>query len=195
MRAAPRATTSRTALIVTAVTVLTALTGCSGDAEKNAAPVEPKLQTTTTAPLPEPKVVATGEDFQAILTSFEAYSNWLHRNPRPEKLANIMAEGCACLAETRASLEKLADNNWRAAPQQTELTEVRVTRQIDANQVQVYVVVNSIDLSVEDENGEVVQDPELPPPTGIIYGLTRDTSGRWRISSRTVLGPAKKEAA
>lgn len=136
----------------------------------------------------EPELVDTGEDLEAVVTSFEAYRNWLFRNPDPAKVDQFVSTACACHASITGRLQQYADKGYRVRGDLGSPVSVTVLNRITSDLVQVRVVLEPGDMTVIDSSGDPILKPTGDAPNSVVlYDLAR-VDGVWRITGETALG-------
>jgi hypothetical protein len=159
-------------------------------------PAEPASPTPTVAetfaPTDEapPELMLTGEDFDAIVRSHEAYRDWLYGHPDPDLLDAIYHPDCECLADERLLVGSYEEQGrwWIGEP-----THVRSVEVIDdfAPHVRTLRIVleRTTEEQLVDSSGVVHErlDPRGPWVEENVY-LRRDESAPWLLRSYLDLG-------
>ncbi len=148
---------------------------------------------TTLDPSKPPELRNTGEDFDAIVRSVEAFENWVYQyDPDPKWVPEYIDPrnsdefGFKRTQESLAAL-KAAGERYNSAT--TRIHKVIVRDRVSEHQVGVYVVREHLGGAVVDRNGNVVLELETLPPTGYFEDWVRGEDGRWRLFHQVVLGP------
>ncbi len=155
----------------------------------------PTTSATTAAAAPAASVLVdppelrnTGEDFDAVVRSLDAFTRWAFQHPDPKWTPFVMHPACDCFKEMEARLTALQTSGQRFGSEGEQVRKVIVRDRLDPNQVTVYVVFSGRTAGVVDAAGTVVQAPEDLPPTGINLELRRGDDGRWRTVQEIFLG-------
>lgn len=167
----------------------TTTTDASADESTTIAP-----STTTTVPppysfdgsVPPPPLNNTGDDFEAIARSLDAYLLWIvaHR-PDRSLVANIAVEGSEQYETYVDDVDDLLANNARVYDEQGGIaTSVEVVSR--ANQLVTLKVAYGADRRViVDSSGNTLDEKErLPRELAVL--MASDSQGRWRLVSVTL---------
>ncbi|MGH9165303.1 MAG: hypothetical protein ACRDZW_07330 [Acidimicrobiales bacterium] len=162
-----------------------------GDGDPKAAPVGPiGAPATTQASTPgvadrPPALINTGEDWDAIVRSMVAYSDWLYLHPKPELLDAFALPSTPSYADTKLGLTNLATKGWRYDPPRAPTTVeiVRLNSRINATSTAVFVRFGaSPQYRVVDQSGaEVANTPATTVGQSFIWTLVQK-DGRWYLS-------------
>ena len=142
-----------------------------------------------------PALNNTGEDYEAIYRSLDAFSNWVFQHPDPALVDRYALPSCSCYRHDRDSLAALAKQQRHLDGPGGRLTQVVLRRVAfrdtagQATTVLLYVVSEGLDVNVVDSAGRSIQHIGSQPGFGFLDALYRDTDGRWRIGQRDRLGP------
>jgi hypothetical protein len=183
--------------IVLAILLLTLVAGTAivfvgrdpGDAE----PAQVAAPETTTAPTsttePPPELENTGEDFNRIWQSINAYYVWLGRNPEPELLDEIFNRRCECYQPNLERLQLLDKRGWRYKDDGIQVVSVKVGRRSSPSRVLLEVIDRQGPQIIVDRSGKVVRRGVgwVPTRRAMILDLSEDR--HWRIIGTTQFGP------
>lgn len=152
---------------------------------------------TTLDPSRPPELRNTGEDFDAIVRSVEAFENWVYQyDPDPKWVPEYIDPRNSDefgFKRTQESLAALRAAGERYDSATTRIHKVIVRDRVSEHQVGVYVVREHLGGAVVDRNGTVVLELERLPPTGYFEDWVRGQDGRWRLFHQVVLGPPSPE--
>lgn len=139
---------------------------------------------------PPPELRNTGEDFNAIVRSVVDFTNWVYQyNPDPKWVSHIQHPRCECFKQTESNLTSLTTAGYRHDSPELKVHKVLLRDRTSADQVTLYVIIESPPGGIVDREGKVVQQREALPPTGFLEEWVRGSDGRWRTWQSTVLGP------
>jgi hypothetical protein len=184
--------------IVLAILLLTLVAGTAivfvgrdpGDAE----PAQVAAPETTTAPTsttePPPELENTGEDFNRIWRSINAYYVWLGRNPRPELLNEIFEKECKCYANNSSLLKTFKDRGWHYRDDGIQVVSVKLASRPGPTTVVLDVIDQQGAEIVVDRQGKVVKRGPGWKPTRQLFILRLHPDRRWRVSSISFQGLA-----
>lgn len=148
-----------------------------------ASPTSVTVAPVTVAPVDRPPtIVNTGEDWDRIVRSMVAFSDWLYLHPKPELLDTFQLPSVPGYADTKLGLTNLATKGWRydppRAPAAVEI--VRLNGRINATTAAVFVRFGPApQYRVVDQSGaEVANKPATTASNSVIWTLAlRD--GKW----------------
>jgi hypothetical protein len=136
-----------------------------------------------------PTLVNTGEDFDAIVRSFVAYSSWVTAHPDPTLVSTIVRPDSPAFGEMEPYVAQIASSGYRTdGLNPSSVRETRVLERPGAALAIVYVVTDNPAYTLIDESGEVVQEIAEDLGVAAAWELRRGGDGRWLIENRTVLG-------
>lgn len=164
-----------------------------GDDESDPSPPV-VVPSTTPASVPAatgpPELRTTGEDFNDIVRSVNAFSSWVYQyDPDPKWAPFIDHPQCECFKTTEDALASL-----KAAGQHHDSPGVKVHKVIVRDRprpelVTLYVIIEGLPGAIVGRDGKVVKERPALPPTGFLEHWLRGEDGRWRTYDTTVLGP------
>lgn len=164
-----------------------------------AASTTPAAPTTATTldPSTPPELRNTGEDFDAIVRSVEAFEHWVYQyDPDPKWVAEYIDprnDDEFGFKRTQESLAALKAAGERHDSPGSRVLKVNVSRRVSDHQVALYVVREALPGAVVDAEGQVVLRRQTYPPTGFLEDWVRGPDGRWRLFHSVVLGPPSPE--
>jgi len=182
------------------VVVALALAACSGDDDEDAsadassrttttlAP-EPTITTTVAAPplysfdgsVPAPALNITGDDFDAIFRSLNAYLSWLYaHNPDAELVGEVAAFGSAQYDTIARDIDDVAGRGLRIYDD-AAVESVAVADTADGV-VTLRVRYSGGRRVLIDETANVVDDTSFAPLEQIVL-LSASPSAQWRVAS------------
>lgn len=149
----------------------------------------PQPTTTTSIPLysfdgsvPPPTLVNTGDDFDAIFRSIDAYSTWLLAHSVDlDRVKDIAVFGSAQYRAYEDDIRGLRESNLRLYDEGPTITDLRVVDRV-ANVVTLRLVYSTDRRVVVDANGQTI-DEKAFPATPLVALLESDSSGSWRLVS------------
>ena len=148
---------------------------------------------TTLDPSRPPELRNTGEDFDAIVRSVEAFENWVYQyDPDPKWVPEYIDPRNSDefgFKRTQESLAALKAAGERHDSPASRILKVSVSHRSSDHQVAVYVVREALPGAVVNAAGEVVLRRGTYPPTGFLEDWVRGADGRWRLYHSVVLGP------
>ncbi|MDP9389446.1 MAG: hypothetical protein M3Q48_16405 [Actinomycetota bacterium] len=154
-----------------------------------AAPATP----TTLDPSKPPELQNTGDDFDAIVRSVDAFENWVYQyDPDPKWVPEYVDPRNSDefgFKRTQESLAALKAAGERHDSPASRIVKVRVSHRSSDHQVAIYVVREALPGAVVNRAGEVVHRRSTYPPTGFLEDWVRGADGRWRLYHSVVLGP------
>ena len=148
---------------------------------------------TTLDPSTPPELRNTGDDFDAIVRSVEAFENWVYQyDPDPKWVPEYIDPRNSSefgFKRTQDSLAALKASGARHNSPPSRVLKVNVSRRTSDHQVALYVVREALPGAVVNAAGEVLLQRSMPPPTGYLEDWVRSPDGRWRLYHSVVLGP------
>jgi len=160
-------------------------------------PAEPASPTPTVAetfaPTDEapPELMLTGEDFDAIVRSHEAYRDWLYGHPDPDLLDAIYHPECECYADESRLLGHYEDQGqwWISDP--TSVVSVEVVDDFAADVRVLHVIRERVAPSMLVDASGTVHETLAPKPPNLERNtfVRADSSSPWLLRSFIDLGP------
>ena len=140
----------------------------------------------TAAPADQPPaIINTGEDWDAIVRSMVAYSDWLYLHPKPDLLDTYSLPSNPSYADTKLALTNLATKGWRYDPPRVAATVeiVRLNSRINPTAAAVFVRFGPApQYRVVDQSGaEVANKPATAVGNSVIWTLAQK-DGRWYLA-------------
>lgn len=192
-----------TLLVVALAGTLTACGASSGDSPAPArqaatsAPAAPATASTTrpaptttstTMPpysfdgsVPPPEIVDTGDDYEAILASYDRYLDWLTgHNPDPQLLANVFVEGTEVKKRWESDLVNLRDKNLRMFD--VNRTYSATVTKAEGALVSLVVEEEPTEVQLVDDSGQVLDSAMLDEGNRAAVTLV-DHGGHWLIGA------------
>jgi hypothetical protein len=173
--------------------------GSSSTPTTTAAPSTTSAPTTATTldPSRPPELRNTGEDFDAIVRSVDAFENWVYQyDPDPKWVPEYVDprnNDEFGFKRTQQSLAALKAAGERYDSATTRIHKVIVRDRVSDHQVGVYVIREHVGGAVVDREGRVVHQLRTLPPTGYFEDWVRGPDGRWRLFHQVALGPPGPE--
>lgn len=156
--------------------------GATAASPPAASPASPATAAPTDKP---PALVNTGEDWDAIVRSMVAYSDWLYLHPMPELLDTYSLPSNPSYADTKLALTNLATKGWRYDPPRAAATVeiVRLNSRINPTAAAVFVRFGPApQYRVVDQSGaEVANKPATAVGNSVIWTLAQK-DGRWYLA-------------
>ncbi|HKE99216.1 MAG TPA: hypothetical protein VKG45_09840, partial [Actinomycetes bacterium] len=137
-----------------------------------------------------PELQTTGEDFNRIWRSINAYYVWLGRHPNPDLLDEIFEKECDCYKPNRSQLQLMSERGWRYEDAGVQVKSVKLNgRPVPTTAVLIVVDQQGPQLLV-DRKGKVVRRGTGWRATRRIFVLRLHSDQRWRLSATSQPGPA-----
>ncbi|HUH06476.1 MAG TPA: hypothetical protein VML96_01595 [Egibacteraceae bacterium] len=197
--------------------VAATLSSCTSDPQPTAAPtstvtavatptptLEPTLKpaSPTATPTPTPSVSVppgnepppplelVGEDFEAIVRSFEAYRSWALSNPAPGLLRDIYHDDCPCMEQERL-LAHYNEEGLRWIGEPLTVISVDVVDQSHPNTVILRVVYEGPEPSfIINADGEILENVDPDPRfTEDDVFVREDSESPWQLIDFVDHGP------
>lgn len=135
-----------------------------------------------------PPLLLTGEDFDAIVRSIAAYSEWVAAHPDPALAANYAKSGSPAHEESTEFFQALLERGLHGEGDPGFVTTSRVLDRPGDSLVVVYVALVNPPFTLVRADGSVDESFEGNPETGFAWQLERQDDGRWLLIERTELG-------
>lgn len=152
---------------------------------------------TTLHPSKPPELRNTGEDFDAIVRSVEAFEHWVYQyDPDPKWVPEYIDQRNSDefgFKRAQESLATLKAGGERHDSPSSRILKVNVSRRVSDHQVALYVVREALPGAVVNSEGQVVLRRQTYPPTGFLEDWVRGPDGRWRLFHSVVLGAPSPE--
>ncbi len=144
----------------------------------------PTSSVTAAAQVDQPVIVNTGEDWNAIVRSMVAFSDWLYLHPNPDLVDRFQLPSVPGYADTKLGLTNLATKGWRYDPPRRPVT-VDTVRLNNRGPAQAAVFVRfgpAQQYRVVDQAGnEVANKPATTAGNSVIWTLYMQPDGKWLL--------------
>ena len=144
-----------------------------------------------------PPLRNTGEDFDTIVRSVDAFSNWVYQfDPDPKWVPSYIDPNDTDQYGFAREQKNLADMKAAGRHYDSPASIVRkviLRDRVSENHVTVYVVYEFPPASIIDRDGRVVVTQPSGPLSGQLEEWVRSDDGRWRRAHSVALGPPAPE--
>jgi hypothetical protein len=165
--------------------------GATAASSTPSTPSTPATSVSTGARVDQPPaIVNTGEDWDAIVRSMVAFSDWLYLHPNPDLLDRFQLPSVPGYADTKLGLSNLATKGWRYDPPRRPVT-VEIVRLNNRGPAMAAVFVRfgpAQQYRVVDRAGnEVANKPATTVGSSVIWTLYMQPDGKWLLGDMDAL--------